>query len=306
VQQSEKWSIFEAGIDYITATATGGEKARLMYELSHHLKNESVTLGNQKKPWSMQGFHGSKAGACQSGIRGEETIIRLSSHLAHRYWLQAFQTADNVSRLDIQATVRTPLDVNRLVGEHFKQARRFFGSYKKKPAVTIHATNDGPSTVYFNQRISDRFGRIYNKFAESGSDHYRNCVRYEVELKNKACTSMITHLQKSSWSNTEAGRKSLEYFSQRGCSWQTSSGLPAFISEVPTFLCVLNSENQQPGVSDADRSLAWLRSGVRPTVDKLVGQVGLKEVLVALGLSEIAAPVPELSNFNELDSKELN
>jgi len=281
-------TFFESGVDWITATGFGGKQTQEMAELGVNLLRESHELGNEYKPWGMAGYHGFKCGPIQMGQRHNELIIRLSSEWAWRYWRDVYGFADNVSRLDVQATIADGRVPSERIKMHYHQGRRFAARRGNAGTLSMYATNNGPSTIYFNKRISDRFGRVYDKAAESGHEHYRGCVRYEVELKGVPAKSMAHALSVDSNSDLQAGRSALQFFSERGLTvaqyfpWLTGESISG-----QDFL-ISAGANPRRSVSDCDRQLKWLSKSVKATVGKLITSGRLTDVQEALGLLRVA------------------
>jgi hypothetical protein len=208
--------LVHCGCDWITVTTQGGIQSSHLFEAGQFLIREAVTQGNQKKPWSMSGFHGYKAGCAQVGTREKEVMVRLSSDFAHQYWKEVYDDADNCTRFDVQATFRVSAPVGPLIKRHFDQAKRVCQKRLRAPTLSALYTNNGPSTLYFNRRISESFGRIYDKGAESKLDHWRDCIRYEVEFKGSEAKRKSASIRLQSNPDVAAGWLAISFFSGRG------------------------------------------------------------------------------------------
>lgn len=208
--------LVHAGIDWITVTALGGRKSKNLFASGEWLCRESVRKGNDLKPWTMSGFIGQKSGSTQYGTRGDEVIVRLSSDMAHDYWKEVYDDADNCTRLDLQATYRLNCEVAPIIDRHFAQAKRVQEGRKRAPTVSMLSTNNGPSTLYLNRRASETFARIYDKGAESKLDHLRRCIRYEVELKGNEAARWSAYLRPHVDSDNAAALHAIQFFEKRG------------------------------------------------------------------------------------------
>ena len=211
-----KPTLVHTGCDWITVTTHGGKASTNLFEAGQFLLREAITLGNQKKPWSMSGFHGYKAGCAQVGTRDKEVMIRLSSDFAHQYWREVYDDADNCTRFDVQATFRVSSEVGPLLKRHFDQAKRIHEKRSRAPTLSALSTNNGPSTIYFNRRVSEAFGRIYDKGAESKLDQWRDCIRYEVEFKGTEARRRSAFVRQQKNSDLAAGSLAIEFFAGRG------------------------------------------------------------------------------------------
>jgi predicted Fe-Mo cluster-binding NifX family protein len=204
------------GVDWLTVTARGGKQALSLFESAQVLLREGVSLGNDKKPWSMSGFNGWKAGQTQCGTRGDEVIVRVSGDMAHDYWRFLYDDSDNCTRIDCQATYRLSCDVSPIITRHFSQAKRLQAERTRAPTVSLLSTNNGPSTVYLNRRISESFGRVYDKGAESGKEELARCIRYEVEYKGDEARRVSAYLHNHSSPDTAAAILAVEFMQRKG------------------------------------------------------------------------------------------
>jgi len=280
----EKVELFECGVDWITATGFGGKQTQEMAEIGINLMREAHGLGNDICPWGMAGFHGFKCAGVQMGQRCDELLIRLSSEWAWRYWRDVYEKADNISRLDVQATISDGRDAARRVAMHYRQAHNFAIRKQHAGALSLFQTNSGAATVYFNKRISDRYGRIYDKEAESKMRHYLGAVRYELECKGKVAASMAHSLSVSKDSDGLAARQALTFFSNRGVTVsQYFPGLATADSTGQDFL-PLTRTNPPASTTDRDRKLNWLAKSVRASVQSLINSGNVDQLADALGL----------------------
>lgn len=209
--------LVHSGCDWLTATAMGGKRSNDLYNAAEFLLHEAIRRGNDKKPWSMSGFHGYKAGGVQCGNRADEVMVRLSGDYAHEYWKEVFDDADNITRFDAQATFRIRGEVGPLIARHFEQAKRLCKGKRRAPTVSLFSTNNGPSTLYLNRRVSEVFARIYDKGAESGLAQLRGCIRYEVEYKGDTARKISAFVRSQAAPDTVCARLAIDYVASRGC-----------------------------------------------------------------------------------------
>lgn len=207
--------LVHVGIDWITVTNTGDKRAQNLFESGNLLMRMAVCEGNRKKPWSMSGFIGYCSGHVQFGTRGDEVMVRLSGDYAHDYWREVYDESTNCTRLDVQATYRLDCDVGPVISRHFSQAKRFREERKRTPTVSLLSTNNGPSTLYLNKRVSETFARVYDKGAESGMKEFERCIRYELELKGSEAARVSSYLRSHSSADRCAGLIAIQYFEGR-------------------------------------------------------------------------------------------
>jgi hypothetical protein len=208
--------LVHCGVDWITVTALGGERSRSLFGAGEWLLRDAMRLGNMKKPWTMSGFHGYRCGQVQCGTRVDEVMVRLSGDTAKDNWRDVYADADNCTRIDCQATYRLQCEVGPIITRHFDQAKRFSKDRKKAPTLSLLSTNNGPSTLYFNRRISESFGRIYDKGAESGLELLKRCIRYEVEYKGDEARRVSAFLSTHSNSEAAAALLAIGFLEKRG------------------------------------------------------------------------------------------
>lgn len=271
---SENVQIVDVGIDYLTATFQGRKDARQAANKAFDLLEEEMGRGNIRRPWGMSGYHGWASGPIQVGHNHDAVLVRLSSHQAKENWRWFGERATNISRIDYQVTTRTNDSPSRRLAKHWRQARRFKAARKTNAAVGAYFGDDSTPTVYLGRRISNRFGRIYDKEKESGQDEWQGCVRYEVEFKNESGSRMTTCLLGCEHLENEIAREVVSFFRDRGVA------ITGFLKGVGNYSCIRNT-------SDASRRLRWLQAQVKPSVQALLELGLLDQTLEALGLVEI-------------------
>ena len=265
-------TIIEAGIDWLTCTCTEPAQRRDMQALAATLLHDEREQGNNIEPWNCLGFVGLHAGGIGFGDIDEMSLMRLSGPTAYRHWRSACQLATNVSRLDVQVTVRSAIEPQERVMQHHAQAIDHVAKLKRKPAVDLRLSNVRPPTLYLNQRQSTRFGRVYDKGGESKLDHYLGCVRYECQFNGKSGLYASRFVAAETSEHTAAEQMITGFFSERGLDLGWARVEPHSL---------VNPRRR----SDASRRLAWLRNQVAPCVKDLIERNMLSETFEALGLS---------------------
>lgn len=134
------------------------------------------------------------------------------------------------------------------------------------PEVGLWKQLGGGATIYFGQRVSHKFGRIYDKHAESGLDHYKKCLRFEMELKGKLAWTTVNDIYSRKQSvSTPAGQLEVQntvrnyvaqYFLERGTR----------VRFAVEGLSLLRSAQVK---ADVQRELEWLDYQVSPTINRL-------------------------------------
>lgn len=272
----------EIGVDYITATAAGPRRERTLEEFGSWIVEEEVSKGEVCKPWRFSAYRGLSVPSAAYGRREDGGILRLSKHCAAEHWQQATSLATNVSRLDVQCTVVGPLGPTEQLRRHLKEAKGATRGKGKELQLKYFGGRHGIESLALGSRSSDRYLRVYDKFAESELEAYRNCLRYEVEFKNGLAWDRANLLDSSAlyqryiiaWVFELAHVRALRLDRATWLSSMTDSSLTG-ISRRP--------------LADSGRlqnKLSWARFGVRPMVQEFIKAGRLHEIIDALGLTD--------------------
>lgn len=263
--------VHSVACDYVTASATELKGMSPFHALGSALFRHEREKGNQPRSWGLADYKGWSCGHVQVGVSDQRCLIRASSDVAALNWKRIVELSDNVTRFDVQATIITQSSVTRRIDKHKAQALRFSKRHNEKPVVRWIADNRGGYTLYLGARESNVFGRVYDKWAREQVEHFRNCVRFEVQFQYQLAKTVA-----------------------RGCAAQASP-ISRFCAHVSQFL---ESRGVEPPAldndearyscsrtrSDSDKKLLWLATAVRPSVMSLIDEGRGQEVLQALGL----------------------
>jgi len=268
------------GIDYLTVTTKPGPAMHQARQFAFAIASDEISAGMFGRPWSSSGYDGLSVGHLTYGERYDGSIIRLGSELAHRQWTNCKSFADNVTRIDLQATFRVTDRPLNVIQRHYKELQRFTRQRTKGPAVSMLLGHDGSRTVYSGRRASNIYGRVYDKALESKMDQWSNCVRYEVELKGNRARSVFHQLTPGEAAIAEASLASLEFFAGRGAV------VSPLLKSIPSSTTVVDLKCFDR-VTDISRSLAWLRNQVRPSVIALADRGLLQSVIESLSMGHL-------------------
>lgn len=264
--------IIDSGVDYLTTTSTEPEKARLLLVQADKLISQERRRGFFVKGWSMSGYSGYACGRVQAGERVDGAIVRLSSGMADSHWWELFQTTGRASRIDIQVTCRMKEDPTLNVLRLSEDAHRYYCGRRDGPKLTLWTDNNDGATFYIGARSSDWFFRAYNKESESALTEYERCVRLELEVKHRATLPLINWLCAGESFHGRIKDRIGGYLDQHGILHDLADCSSGFACE------------SQSRATDCLKSLEWLRSQVKPTVQKLLDANMKNAVLDALGL----------------------
>jgi DNA relaxase NicK len=276
--------VVDCGVDWLTVTANTKSSIIRLLDYSHNAMRDEREAGNEKRGFSFKGYEGFKCGGISYGARSDSALLRVSGGLARQHFTSAYHVATNCSRIDLQTTVRTKQSPNARIASAFKRALRHSRKLKRGPAVNLWRSSNGTATLYLGQRVSERFGRVYNKGAESLLPVLEDCVRYEVEYKGDMAMHQFKQLANTRspalFINSEVHR----FFRARACP--------------PEF----KPENTQTNVlhrmaTDQRQQLEWIAKCVRPTVQRLCASGLAQEVYDCLQLGEVMLALEQKNKF---------
>lgn len=284
--KSEPGEIIDFGVDWLTVTSADRKHGSLMGSKALSLMQRQRDAGDDFRPWSMFGFDGWHCGQIQSGERAGLLIVRMWGLLAREHWLEFFRWSSNCSRLDLQLTIRWPIDVRVKMKKVYKNMKRNGSEDGHTRNLSLYQSTDGSSTVYIGQRASENYGRIYSKGHQTPLPYWHNSIRFEAEFKSDTSQREATALANAQDQREYIVARVLTWFRDRGCFLS----LPNEGSGVSQPADSVTSRTESLGharyLTDSDRRLRWLRDSCRLTVQKLIESGRLDEVISALSMSD--------------------
>lgn len=269
-------TVVSAGCDYITATTHDKDGFNHFTKLATWLLRDEERQGCDVSPFFCGGFSGWSCGSIQAAVYQDWFMVRLSGAHAWRYWRDVAEAATNVSRFDVQSTIRLPHNDPSLAERFEALALDHEKKVRRRREIELRRNSARGNTLYIGRRVSDRFTRIYDKKAESKLDHYDACWRAECELKRKLAKSASTQMLRSQDEYLTANGMVQSWLAELGLPWPTlSARTQAVLAGMPEIRRFPN------------RRVEWLRSHVRKTVGALVNEGKLEEVLKALDLDQL-------------------
>lgn len=271
----EGQTIIESGVDYITATSGSKAGFNAFTEIGEQCLLEERRAGNIINQKNIEGFSGYQSGSVFAGAFNGMMMLVLSSGIAKENYIDVVRHAKNISRLDVQVTVAMNPPEPNLAEKAEAKALRYKSVRGGKREIELRRNDARGKTLYFGRRVSDRFGRLYDKGRESGLDYYADAWRLELQLRRRYAkqTAMALLNDEARESNLEA--VVLNYFA--GC------GVTRKGANLPRMYCCTRIQ----GDSDANRMRRWLHSQVRPTVARLIELGQAQEAIESLGLSDL-------------------
>lgn len=270
--QTSEAKLVDCGVDWLTVTTDDRHNGMRLASRATALFRKELLAGFWKKPWGMAGYTGFCAGSVQLGEREGSCLVRVGGHVARDNWRELYQFSDNCSRLDLQVTVVTGVPPTTTIHKHYKHAKKARVGNAGAPALSLFSSSDGSCTLYLGKRVSDRFGRIYDKGSESGLECWRGALRYEVEFKGDIARREAARLFSCSSQDPEIISRVSTYFVDRHCP--------------PALVTLVSASSRWPTrVSDIRKSLAWMKDCCGPTVRKLMASGMDQELLSSLGIA---------------------
>jgi hypothetical protein len=249
--------IKSAGVDWVTLTSTDEGDKRLFNDSYGRVAAADALLGFETKSAVISGFSGKKARHAFLGQREERAMLQVSGYNAQRQVVLR-KTTQHCTRLDIQVTVQiAPGAVNRFLDAAERVARAAPAVRGHKPNIKAVRGERGNETVFIGKRVSEVFMRMYDKYEESKDEYYRDCVRFEVEIKGKAARALWNQIALMNWGVGYLLSVLRHFFERRGIAFDW------FDMPVES---VAPPEHQR---SHRDKTIGWLASQVAPSVARL-------------------------------------
>jgi hypothetical protein len=268
--------VVSSGIDWLTCTTRPPGNTLVMQLALERWLRQREQSGYQVKEWNWQGYSGWTTDGISFGDRPDGLIARLSGEVSALHGQSAITWADNVSRLDVQATVQDTDTSFDWAGYALDQAwldKRVRAGITKTSEIR---TTPSGHTAYIGSRISNRFFRVYDKHAESEGVYPKGSWRFEVEYKGDRAQLMARKL---------TGAMRIE----EACRGVVEQAFLDYGITLPCRPIGANWKDTCPREMSTDaRRLAYLEKNIRPLVARLLEAHDIRDVLGALGLSAYA------------------
>jgi DNA relaxase NicK len=211
------------------------------------------------------------------GQRLDSCILRLEGIAAHAWLAAGFPAGHNISRIDIAATVWGVSEQSAALARHKEEADEYRKALQHRPYKVrlIDGVGDG-DTLYCGTRESKYFLRVYDKErAPNTAPEYKGALRYEAECKEELARQVYEGAISGGYSVANCCAVLGALLTRRGIS-------PLSIG------CLQSAYLPHIAVprTDVERSIAWLRTQVKPTLQNLLRMGYEQEALEALGLNK--------------------
>jgi hypothetical protein len=255
------YEIVELGIDYVTMSLLPHQVVHAG-NVAQKLMTQRQRLGDLRKQTNALGYKGEACGPVFFGTREDDRgLFRVSGPTAEEAFEKYVGRFTHLTRIDLQITFRPAgrgnnPHVAKTVLRESNRRRSAKGSQNYSHVRLIDGNGRG-DTATIGSRSVGKFARIYDKFAESKDPRYVNCWRMEIEYKGVYADKVRDILIESSTRDATI----IGLLTAQLDAWE----VPTFIDPADPIIL----RGPIGPVTDDERSLAWLRSQVRPTIIRL-------------------------------------
>lgn len=268
----------EVGCDYITATARETDPAKGLYAFGRYLLSTEARRGFKTSNSRGGGYYAAVAGHVWLGRRFDGCCLRVSGAAANEHWNQVADLSGNVTRFDVQVTEFVPNSAHSAMLRVWNQNRGWTSGCGHRSKVKKIVGPSGIETMFVGSRQSERFLRIYDKYAESGEEYYRGCLRWELELKADLALAYANNLSLSPNASMQMFATVRDFCLERLKVCPSARIRPGVFQT--GFTCL----RPPPRAADCNRTLQYLAKSIKPSIDRLKA-AGLEiEVRKVLGL----------------------
>lgn len=252
--------LVDAGIDYVRVTSDKPGPMARMLSYFLNVAQRDAALGYKVQKGGCFGFYGDKTRHALYGRKKEWALLQASGYEAKRALLLTHE-GSQASRIDLQLTYRVETGtVEKTIREAYKAACAHDAPERRHMQVSLIEQRGKAQTVYLGSRASDIFFRIYDKFEESGKEEYRDCVRFELELKGRA--------SKALWQQLITGQMNLTSALQMVVHMLAERGVVTPCQDIQDMDIMLPPRQKTSEESTA----AWLRKQVSPVLRRLTNE----------------------------------
>ena len=275
--------IIEARLDWITATCKPGQRANVLKGRAAAWIDAQVAEGNDRLSFKTPFYEGTRTRGVAYGERRDDILVSLSGDVAQKWGPTLVTWADNISRLDIEVTLREP-DLSTDWATYVDSLMTLDPRVKCGSLQTRLITKRPRGvTAYIGEGGSDKMCRVYDKAAESKDVYPPGSWRWEIQYRHQRAFSVAWHLLDG-------------LYLPHTVLAAVLAGFLDYKVHVPTLCLPQGWKDKGPSSrTDDDRRLEWLRTSVAPCVERLGDHYGYPGVMAALGLSAITDTMESMS-----------
>lgn len=262
-----------ANVDWITVTTREDFIAHEWQEIYQGQRQQvkAQKLLTREKRWKIMSYEGvGFDGSIRVGFSEKLGWIVIASSSSAEVWPFLIWPKSKVTRIDLAVTQSLLIEVEEV-------PRRYYEALGEKDKATrnyalIQNTKKG-QTLYVGSRRSEKFGRLYDKGAESGEALPGFRYRWEVEYKKPSSDELARALNALKERQAEVITAMVfEFFDLRG--------VPPLFPKSGHAISLATKTR----VTSLDRKLNWIRSQVRPSIGEIVMAGRSRELFKAFGI----------------------
>lgn len=277
----------EAGVDWLTLMCDGDEEKSRAFAVVERCWEEDAAQGEKPRPWRWQGYQGWLTPSIRAGSMGGRLCVQTSGSQANTLWTRLASSGGRPTRLDVQTTVQLSSSEDAFGMRFLRRARTTHRRPPNScPKISVAKDTDGLWLGTVGRRTAPRFVRVYDKGVETKTAPPGILWRVELEAKQQLAEALWTGIRQAKDSARFCLEQCRAHLTSAGCSWPS-------IVESDRRAPV---RGPKPPPPTAASLLAWYKSGVAPTIPKVLAVYGMKAVLDALGL-------PTLGMVDDADSE---
>jgi hypothetical protein len=259
---SMETKLVDAGIDYNRITTQNFRRAGNLEDAFWRIVMRDKQLGYEVQSGGAFGFVGKKTRHALYGRKKDWSMLQVSGYEAKTTCQLALEHTQS-TRLDLQLTVWVgELAVEQIIFDAYADACDHKRAKSRPIEVTLIEKRRRAQTVYLGSRSSDIYCRIYDKFAESGKEEYRGCVRYEVEFKGR--------MSKAIWQSLVLHKTTLYDQLKMVFKIYDERGVKIPLDDLDHADIII----PKPDKTTNENTLAWLSRQVAPTVKRMTAEYG--------------------------------
>jgi hypothetical protein len=251
------YDVLSVGVDWLTVTATEQPDRDLLVHDGLRLIQLERDRGNQRRPTRFRDCLGYTAGSVSVWCGSRLAVAQLTSDAAREHWPSLLTGTRNCSRVDLQVTVSgVPLD-RHLAREGWSHLERHNGKTGHPRHYSLYDTRPTGQTLYVGAPTSDRRLRLYDKHAESRGVYPAGSWRYECQARGGLAGVLASDLVVAGVAEPAISGYVYQCFRRSGINpcWRPGGGtLRDLVPRTRT---------------DAQRTLRWLGTQVRPALRRL-------------------------------------
>ena len=262
--------------DWFTRTAKGeNERTRLSCYVEE-IKKTLSDAGIKTRPLRFLGYEGHGYNYVQWGERGDSSILVAKGNMADILALEEFSQDDGYTRVDFAVTVELHAPNENVAKMHAEDLSD--GTYKHgRTYYPVFVQNlAGGQTFYIGSREKSYLLRVYDRGAKSGEAQLGLLWRYEVQVNRESCSKAVKTVYQD-WSKRREVIQSWVY--DVFLSW----GVHPLFERVRNYPGAMGLKMER---SNPEKTVGWLRSSVRPALQRLIDEGWEDQARDALGLSQ--------------------